>query len=108
MPGISAWLGLAADTVTIEPYASQNKNGEPTYSAAATYRAHIQGKVQRITDLAGDERISSVQVYLIGQVTLSPRDRLTLPARFTVTQPKILAIGQHAAQTAAHHTVIYT
>ncbi len=108
MPDISAWANLAADTVTVEPYVSQNKNGEAIYGTAVSYPAHIKGEIKRVTDLNGNERISSVQAYLIGAPVVTPRDRVTLPVRFVPRVPEVLAIGSRSDQYGPHHTVIYS
>lgn len=108
MPDISAWSWMAKDSVVIEPYVGQNKNGEAVYGTAVTYEAHCQGKSQRVVDIDRQERISTVTSYLIGAVAVTPRDRITLPSRFSPTQPPILAVGQPSWQHGWHHTVVYT
>lgn len=113
MPSIFSWLWMAPDTVTIEPYVSQNKNGEATYGTAVSYRARVQDlasarRPQRVITLAGDERFAAVQVDLMGTPSVSVRDRITLPSRFAVTQPPILAVTVVTDQNGPHHVVAYT
>lgn len=109
MSGISVWLDLMPDTVTVEPYSSQNKYGEESYGAAVSYRARCVGKVVKVTDMNGNERVSTVTTYLNAAPTsLTVRDRITLPSRFTVTTPEILAIGLVPDESGHHHAVVYT
>lgn len=108
MSAVSDWLDLMADTVTVEPYASQNKYGEETYGAAVSYRAKCVGKQQKVTDGQGQERVSTVTTYLGSNPTLTVRDRITLPSRFGVTQPAIIAIRFVSDENGAHHTVVLT
>jgi hypothetical protein len=107
---IARWAGMYADTVTLEAPATLNGAGEvATYGAAVTYKARCVGKIQRVTDTTGQERISSVMTYIFGAPTsLSPRDRITLPARFTPRTPKILAIGQFPDESGLHHVTVIT
>ena len=100
-------LGLLADTVTLEAYASQNQYGETTYSAATTHACHISGKVQTVTDQAGNERVSRVQVYLGSAAGVTVRDRVTLPTRFSPTQPVILAVRHYADEVGAYSETLY-
>lgn len=108
MPSIASWLRLASDTVTVEPYTGQDKYRQDSYGTGVPYRARVLGKVQKVTTVDGDERISTVTVYLMGAPVINSRDRLTLPAGWGVTQPRILAIGRVSDQRGPHHTVIYT
>ncbi|MCR4375682.1 MAG: hypothetical protein NUW22_12615 [Acidobacteria bacterium] len=108
MPTVDIWARLAKDLVTIEPYSGQNRYGEATYGSAVTYRAHCQGKIQRITGLDGQEHVSQVTSYLIGTVAVSTRDRITLPSRFSPTQPPILAVRQVSSERGWHHSVAMT
>lgn len=108
MPSVAAWRYLAKDTVTLAAPSSLNRAGEATYGTATTYQAHCQGKVQRVTDATGQERISTVTTYVIGTVAATTKWQITLPSRFSPSQPPIIAVGQHTGDQGWHHTVIYT
>jgi hypothetical protein len=49
--------------------------------------------------------VSTVTVYL--QETVGPKDRITLPAIFAPTQPKILDVARVSDESGSHHTVVY-
>lgn len=104
----SALKSLMRDTVTIAPYLSQNKSAEETFGDAVRYQARVVGRIKSVTDLTGQERVSSVTTYFGAALTLTPRDRITLPAPFTPTQPKILAIEQFPDERGRYCTVVYT
>jgi hypothetical protein len=101
-------LELMPDTVVLEPYLSQDSYGQATYSAASTYQARVSGKVKKVTDANGSERVSMVTVYLASAVGVTVQDRITLPARFVPSQPKILAVGLLSDESGAYSDVVYT
>jgi len=106
---VALWLDLMPDTVTIAPYSSQNKYGEETRGVAVSYQARSVGKVMKVLDRQGNERVSTVTTYLGAAPTgLTVRDQITLPARFDPRTPEILAIGSFPDEGGAHHTVVYT
>src|SRR3990167_2682191 len=109
MPGVGAWAWMAGDSVTIEPYASQNGAGEATYGTSVTYRARCVGKIQKVLDGMGGERVSTVTTYLMAAPTgLTPRDRITLPTVFSPRQPQILSVAIEPSERGVHHVVIFS
>ena len=104
----AALRSLMRDTVTLEPYASQNKSAEETFGTAVTYKARVVGRIKAVIDLTGQERVSSVTTYFGASLTVTPRDRITLPAPFVPTQPKILAVEQIPDERGQYCTVVYT
>lgn len=109
MTDVSRWASHCQDTVTIEPFTSASGGNNPSYGTAVTYRARCVGKIRRITDATGQERVSSVTTYLMAApTTLTPRDRITLPAHFVPRQPKILSVGLTPDDSGLHHAVVYT
>lgn len=101
----SEFLDLCPHRVTIEPFASLDPYGTTTYGTAVTYQARVQGKSQMVTSQSGEEVVSLVQVYLNGTVT--PQDRITLPAPFSPTQPSILAVQRVSDEYGQHHQVVF-
>lgn len=101
----SDFLDFCPHSITVEPFASVDQYGAYTYGAPVVYRARVQGKNQVITNMMGEEAVSTIQVYLNGTVT--PQDRVTLPAPFVPTQPNILAIQRVSDESGQHHQVIY-
>ena len=109
MSAIGAWADMMPDTVTIAPYASQNTYGEETYAAAVTYAARCVGKQQKVIDLNGNERVSTVTSYLLAApLTLTVRDKITIPSRFGDTTPEIMAISGWPDETGPHHVAVMT
>lgn len=94
MSAAAPWVDLMRQTVTREPYASQNQYGKESYGAATTHAARVVGKRKKIIAADGSERVSMVTVYFADDVGLDVRDRLTLPEEFTPRQPEILAVAK--------------
>lgn len=103
---IGAWADMMPHTITIEPFVSRDTYGAATYGAAVTYKARVQGKNRLITTLSGDEKVSTVTVY-VGSTSITPEDRLTLPASFSPTIPNILDVQPVSDESGHHHQVIY-
>lgn len=100
-------LSLMPHTITIAPWSSQNAYGEPTYGAAVSYTARVQGKMQMVRDATGIERVSTVTVYVATTAAIGPKDRLVLPTGFSPASPPILAVARHSDENGDHHVVIY-
>lgn len=98
---------LFVHTVTIAPYSSVNSYGEASYGTAVSYTAYVEGKQRMIRDSQGQERVSSVTVYLATTAALSPKDKLTLPSGWTPQTPAILAVQRVADDRGDHHVVLY-
>lgn len=98
-------LELMRDVVSIAPRTGIDRYGEATYGAEVEYRSRLVGKVRRVVDSAGVERVSTRTITLASAAAVSPFDRLTLPDG---TNPVILAVGFFPDEGGAHHTVIYT
>lgn len=103
---ISTWEDFMPDSVTIEPFLSINEYGAVTYGAPQVYPARAQGRMQMVTDFRGEQKVSHVTVYVSGY-SGNPQDRLTLPARFTPTQPNILSVQPVIDENGVHHAVVY-
>jgi len=104
---LDAVAPLCQQTVTVEPYASQDAYGAETYGSPVTYQARVVGKVRRITAASGEERVSTVTVYLVDSTGLTTRDRVTLPDGWTPSQPTILAVARVPDASGAEHEVLY-
>jgi hypothetical protein len=102
-----ALLSLMADTIVLEPYASQNSYGEAAYGAASTIQCRCSGKIQMVTTARGEEKVSAVTVWLATCPGVTPRDRITLPARFIPLQPEILSVAKLSDESGAYAEVVY-
>ena len=101
----SEWDDMLPHTITVEPFTGINTFGAATYGAAVTYRARIQGKNRLVTAVNGEEAVSHITMYL-QRTTISPQDRVTLPAPFSPTVPNILDVQHVSDESGGHHTVI--
>jgi len=105
--GIGEWIDLMADTITLEPCTGADAFGAKTYGAATAWPACIEGKVRRVSNAQGQEQTSMVTVYVGGAPGAVPQDRVTLPARFPVTQPPLIAVGKLSDENGAFAEVLY-
>ena len=103
----AALLSLMPDTVTVEAYSTENSYNEPAYGAASSYQCRVQGKTRMVTTPAGEEKVSTVQVYLASAPGVTVRDRITLPARFVPTTPEILSIAHYGDESGSYSEVVY-
>ena len=71
--------GAMPDSITIEPYVSQNAYGKPTHGAAVTTPCLIQsyGKMIRLDN--GQEIVASTQIMTPHDTVVNTKSRLTLP-----------------------------
>jgi hypothetical protein len=104
--GFEEFLDMCPHTVTIEPFASRDGFGNPTYSAAVTCRARIQGKNKAVRTVGGIEATSSIQVYIGPTPLVDTHARLTLPTNFQERQPPILGVEQVSDENGSHHQVV--
>jgi hypothetical protein len=98
---------LCNQTVTIEPFASYDKNGKPTYGASVSYKAQITGKNRMVRDAQGLQVVASLTVILSQWVNVSTKDKLTLPVTYVPRTPPILAVAKFQDETTTHHTTVY-
>lgn len=101
------FLDLMPDTIDFEPPdGTWSDRGDPEFNAATTYRGRIVEKNVTVFDKEGQERVSSVSIWLATTDVLSPQGKLTLPADFTPRNPPIMAIERYPDGDGAHHTVL--
>lgn len=104
----AALLDLLPDTVNIAPYSSIDQHGTVTYGANVEYQARVEGRVRMVRDPEGNERVSTVTVYLASSPGISPKDRLTLPAGYTPSQPRIIAVERMPDENGAYYEAVYS
>lgn len=100
------WLDMCPHSVVVEPYVSTDQYGALSFGAPVTYRARVQGKDRYLANVSGEEVVSSITVYVAGIVGV--KDRITLPAPFSPSQPNILNVSYVSDENGQHHTVIYS
>lgn len=71
--------GAMPDSITIEPYVSQNAYGKPTYGTPTTIACLIQsyGKMIRLDN--GQEVVASTKIMTPHDTVVNTKSRLTLP-----------------------------
>jgi hypothetical protein len=110
MPVDQALRAYMQDSITVEPYASENVNTEESVGAAVAYTCRCEGRRKMVRTPNGEQAVSMVQAYLDRLVSIDPRSRVTLPARFSPLQPPILAVEMLPDETGTGtmaHTVVY-
>jgi hypothetical protein len=105
--GIEEFEDLLADTITLEPPTGTDEYEKPTYGAAVTVKAHLSGKLRKVRDLQGEERVSTLSATVNGTPGATPAWRITLPVGWDPPQPQILAVLKAADENGAHHEVVY-
>ena len=93
-----------SSSITLEPLTGRDGYGTATYGAAVTYPARIQTGLHRPITVFGQERTSRGVVYLQGQPTIGPDDRLTLPTAFSPLQPPLLTVDLVSDEAGAYYT----
>jgi len=103
----AALLALMPQTCQVEAWASQDAYGQPTYGSASTHQCLIEGKVQLVRTASGEEKVSTVQVYLATAAGVTARDRITLSTEYSPTQPPILSVLKLADESGPYADVVY-
>jgi hypothetical protein len=116
-PITSDLLALFPDTVTVEPYLSEDRFGKASYGAAFDCPARVIGRTRMTMDTDGQERSSNVQAVLAGSFGVTPQDRYTLPERFSINpldtsdithrQPTAIAVDKETDENGPHHETVY-
>lgn len=104
---MSDWDDLLTTSVDVEVWASQDEYGVVTYADAVSVQARVSGRLRVVTTPTGEERVSTVSVYLKDPIGVTVRDRVTLPAGWTPAQPPILAVGRCPDETGVIYETIY-
>jgi hypothetical protein len=99
-------LSLLKQTVTLAPYASQDAYGQVTWGAGVSTPCRIVQKNTKVLNPAGEEVLSTTRIYLDGSVSVTVRDKVTLP---DATTPPILSIEDYpGASGTSFLKVVYT
>lgn len=107
MSGIDQFLDCMPDTVTIAPFTVQDEYGDPSFGPGVEFQARVVGKITLVRTLEGEERVSTKTVYIGGTPTVTPRDKITLPAPNDPLEPPILSVGDFPDEQGKHHTVVF-
>ncbi len=94
------------DTVTVEPLVSRDGYGTPTYGAAVSYQCRVSGNEIQVADVSGVVRATKATIYIMGNPTINPADRLTMPAGFFPQQPPMIGVNTLSDENGPHHVEI--
>lgn len=98
---------LLTDTITIEPWVSQDADLKPAFGAAVEYPAHVEMKTKQHIDADGRQFISGVQVLIRERLSIDLRARVTLPSGFVPQQPPLRAIVAHKGLGLDHTLLLF-
>lgn len=98
---------LIIQTITIEPWLSEDMYGNETYDTGITYKARVVGKAKMVRDQKGNEVVSTHTVYLLSNVVVDTRSRVTLPAGYPVSQPPIMSVGRYPDDIDIYYTALF-
>lgn len=111
---------LFVDEVKIGPFIGKDFNNVETFGPDVLTKAHIAAITQEVLRRTGDVTVSTHRVVLvddlrvtglleddtIGDRSVDPRDRITMPSRFDITNPEIKAVMQWTDETGPHHATL--
>jgi hypothetical protein len=79
-------------TVTIAQFTSYNKYGEPSFGSGTSTACYIEMSPKLIRDSKGQQVVSSARVYIVGDSSVTPLDKVTLPDS---SSPPILKVDHY-------------
>jgi len=91
---------LFTQTVTINAATTAlDQYGNKTYGAAQSVRARVVGRHRVVRDATGEERLSTVTIYLGSVTGITPLDKITLPSGYVPQSPPILDVRRQPDDT---------
>ena len=97
---------LFTDEVLIAPFAGKDfANGE-SFGADVAYKAHVVAKTEEVVRGTGDSAVATHRVVLTDRFSIDERDRITMPARFRISNPEIMAVREWTDEDGPHHTTV--
>ena len=92
-------------TVTIAQSTGFDKYGAPTTSVGVSTACYIEMSPKLVRNTTGQEVVSSARVYIVGDATVTPLDKVTLPDS---SSPPVLRVDHFYNDVAVLElTVIY-
>lgn len=111
---LQPWRELMTQAVSITARTGMDSYGKPTYSTSPTsYRARVVGRRRLVINAVGQEVPSDWTVYLYGDATVTPQDKVTLSTAdigSTATlaiNPPILSVGRYPDEGGMLYTALY-
>ena len=109
MPVDPELLELMVDTIDQEPFLGQDFDNVESYGPAVTHQCHISAHTEEVLRDTGDTALATHRIVLSDRVPFDERDKITMPARFKVTNPEILAVLEFTDNDPVnpqHHTTL--
>jgi hypothetical protein len=116
-PIVDDLLELFGDSIAVAARTAVNGYGLETFGADEDLACHITGRVMRIQDSEGIERVSKLQAIFAGAHGLTTTHRYTLPVEYSANpanaldmlarQPKAMAVRQYSDENGPHHETVY-
>lgn len=97
------WRGLMPHTITHAAFSAYNNYGEASYGSGTSYTARVQDRVRLFTQPDGRNVVSVATVYIGEDLTVSPKDKITLPDGSIAP---IVAVSNAADEDGHHHTTV--
>lgn len=98
---------LLNDTITIEPWASQDADLKPTFGTSVSYPAFVELHQKHHMDEDGRQFTSSVRAIIRERLTLDLRSRVTLPSGFVPQQPPLRSVSAHKGLGLDHTVLLF-
>lgn len=103
----AAFLALLKQTVTIEPFSSDNAHNDATYGTGVEYKARVESYTPVNRSYEGLVGTPAARVFVNGNVTVGVRDRITLPIGWKPTLRFVVDVAEHPDETGnVHHKEI--
>jgi hypothetical protein len=97
---------LFVRTISVEPWASEDSGGKPTYGTAVDYDCAIADDVKMWKWENGQEKQSRTTIYIDGE-TITLKDRITLPSGYTPRIVFPIYMLRFDDDEGYHHSEIY-
>jgi hypothetical protein len=104
---------LYTQSVTVEPWESQDSAGEPVFGTAVTHKARVVDRRRLTRTIAGQEVMSTTTVWIMGHPVIDARSRITLPTEYGITSsddrtPRILDVHRYPDLQGPVYTMVLT
>jgi hypothetical protein len=103
---------LMPDTVTFEPFASEDGYGARSYGAAKTVRCRVEQLAKLVRNEHGREVVSNSRLIMKplamdgSSYTPTIKDRFTLPAGYAPQQPPAISTERSNDDVGLHHFTV--
>lgn len=107
-------MGITADfldwfvhEITWQERTGVDIHADPTFAAAQTLTCRVVYAQKMVLDTGGQQRMSSVQIYMKDSAGIEIRDKITLPAGMLPASPQLLAVHRQPDDTGTDVEVLF-